>query len=178
MASFCTILVIPEETPPSLLIVCLFEDREYLPPLHCPPPLRALYRPCCVSYSHAIDHVSQIAEMPFRCRFLSPLPLVISSWSAVCGSTLVHPLHSLPRFISFAAENISSFLDDITVQRSYNGILNGERARLSEAITLVESTNTYKQRKAEQLLTLLLHEQKRKLVEVGKDAYSLRIGIG
>ena len=57
-----------------------------------------------------------------------------------------------------------------------DGLRTGDRAALAEAITLVESTNPEKQKKAQQLLTLILEAEKQKVAKEGPKALSFRIG--
>ncbi|XP_055341949.1 methylmalonic aciduria type A homolog, mitochondrial-like [Paramacrobiotus metropolitanus] len=87
----------------------------------------------------------------------------------------LHPQGPIPRRYSTPSAASSSV--DSQVQRLLDGVLQGQRWALAEAITLVESTRAAKQQQATALLTLVLAEQQRRLREQGRDALSLRIGV-
>lgn len=66
--------------------------------------------------------------------------------------------------------------NDKNVLRLFNGVRSGERSLLAESITLIESTNSLKQKKSERLLTLLLDDEQQRRKRDGKKAKSMRIG--
>ncbi|XP_076359318.1 methylmalonic aciduria type A protein, mitochondrial-like isoform X1 [Tachypleus tridentatus] len=72
---------------------------------------------------------------------------------------------------------VGSTQGDERVQALYKGLMEGKRGALAESITLVESRHPYRKAQAQELLTLVLKESRRKYKEEGSNTLSFRLGL-